>query len=690
MACNQSLSSGKRLVALVLTLAMGAPAQISTGSQDVHGIALADMDRSVQPGDSFYRYSNGHWLATVVIPPDRSSVSVFAQLSELSDRRTAALVEDLVKSGASTPADKRIAGLYQAYMNEAVIEARGLKPLEPILAAIEDIHDLSQLAHALGARLRADEDPLNYTNYHSPNFLGLWSAPGFNDPDHYTAYLMQGGIELPDREYYLQDSASMRELRESYRAHVVSMLTLAGISEPESRAGRILALEHSIAEKHWTLAEDQEVRKANNPWKPSEFPIKAPGLDWAEFFRASGLSSQTTIMVWQPSAIIGEAALVGSTPLETWKDWLTYHAIEDHADTLPKAFAERHFAFFQREISGVQERSPRQQRAIDEVNSYLGDEVGKLYAARYFSPESKARLERMVANIVSAFHKRIDAIPWMSASTKAQAHTKLSALYVGIGYPETWKDYSQLVIRPDDLFGDEVRTELFEYNRAVERLGQPVDRRQWCMTPQTVNAVNLPLQNALNFPAAILEPPFFDAHAPEVVNYGAIGSIIGHEVSHTFDSQGSAFDAKGQLRNWWVPEDFRHFDAAAISLARQYDQYHPFPDLALNGRQTLPENIADLGGLAAAYDAYRVTLQGKKLPTVEGFSGDQQFFLAYAQSRRSKMRDGELRHRVMTDEHSPSEYRTDTVRNLDAWYQAFQVREGQKLYLPPRERVTIW
>jgi len=690
MVPNQQVWFGKRWICLLLILAIAPLAQTARGSEDLHGIGVTDIDRSVQPGDDFYRYSNGHWLSTAVIPADRSSISVFARLTELSDHRTAALIEDLVKSGASTPGEKRIADFYQAYMNEAAIEALGLKPLEPIFSAIHDIHDQRELARALGERLRADQDPLNYTNYHSPNFLGLWSAPDFNDPDHYTAYLLQGGLELPDREYYLQDSDSMRELRQKYRAHVISMLKSAGISQPEERASRIIALEQAIAEKHWTLADDQEVRKANNPWKPSEFASKAPGLDWAEFFRAAGLSTQPTIMVWQPSAIIGEAALVGSTPLETWKDYLTYHAIEDHADALPRALAQEHFAFFQGEISGIPEQSPRQQRAIDEVNFFLGDEVGRLYAARYFPPESKARLEAMVSNIVAAFHKRIDALSWMSAATKAQAHTKLSALYVGIGYPETWKDYSQLEIRPDDLFGDEARSELFEYTRAVSRLGKPVDRREWCMSPQTVNAVNLPLQNALNFPAAILEPPFFDAQAQEVVNYGAIGSIIGHEVSHTFDSQGSAFDAQGRLRNWWMPEDFRHFDAATSSLARQYDQYRPFPDLALNGQQTLPENIADLAGLTAAYDAYRATLKGADLPMVEGFSGDQQFFLAYAQSRRSKMRDSELRRRVMTDEHSPSEYRTDTVRNLDAWYKAFHVRDGQKLYLPAQERVKIW
>lgn len=296
----------------------------------------------------------------------------------------------------------------------------------------------------------------------------------------------------------------------------------------------------------------------------------------------------------------------------------------------------------------------------------------------------------MVANIVAAFHKRIDALPWMTAATKTQAHDKLSALYVGIGYPEIWKDYSPLEIRRDDLFGNELRSELFEYHRAIDRLGKPVDRREWCMTPQTVNAVNLPLQNALNFPAAILEPPFFDAKAPEVVNYGAIGSIIGHEVSHTFDSEGAAFDAKGRLRNWWTPEDFQHFNAATAKLAEQYDQYHPFPDLSINGKQTLPENIADLGGLLAAYDAYRTSLNGKEAPEQEGFSGDQQYFIAYAQSRHSKMRPEELRRRVMTDEHSPAEYRTDTVRNVDAWYKSFPVREGQKLYLSPEERVRIW
>jgi len=676
----------------VLLLVLAATAVVvgqSTNSSSA-GISVAEMDRSIQPGDDFYRYANGEWLRKTEIPADRAGVSVFSQLDDVAKRRTVALIEDLVKSSPSNEGEKKIADLYRSYMDEAGIEAKGLKPLQAEFAEINAIKGKRDLARALGSQLRADEDPLNYTNYHTANFLGLWSAPGFEDPDHYMAYLLQGGIELPDREYYLSDSQAMRSLREKYRAHVVTMLKLAQVPDAETRADRIIALEHAIAEKHWTLAENQEVRKANNAWKQADFTTKAPGIEWAEFFKAAGLQSAKVIMVWQPSAMSGEAALVESTPVETWKDWLTYHAVEDHADALPKSFADEHFAFFGKEVTGVQEQSSRQHRAIDEVNGLLGDEVGKLYASRYFPPESKARVQAMVANIVAAFHKRIDALPWMTAATKAQAHAKLSGLYVGIGYPETWKDYSKLEIKGDDLFGNELRSELFEYHRSIDRLGKAVDRREWCMTPQTVNAVNLPLQNALNFPAAILEPPFFDAKAPEVVNYGAIGSIIGHEVSHTFDSEGAAFDDKGRLRNWWTAADFQHFNAATAKLAEQYDQYHPFPDLSINGKQTLPENIADLGGVLAAYDAYRASLNGKQAPEQEGFSGDQQYFIAYAQSRHSKMRPEELRRRVMTDEHSPAEYRTDIVRNADAWYSSFPVHEGQKLYLSPDERVRIW
>ena len=678
----------------LLLLSPASAAQTSTedrGPQAAHTIALGDMDRSVQPGDDFFLYSNGGWLKRTVIPPDRASVSVFSALDQLSNRRVAALIEDTAKSSSKgAQGAGKIADLYRSYMDEAGIESKGLTPLKAEFDGINAVRDKHDLARVLGENLRADVDPLNNTNYHTANLIGLWAAPGFNDSDHYTAYLLQGGLEMPDREYYVKDSPQMQGVRAKYRTHVLAMLKLAGISEPESRADRVTKLEHAIAEKHWSLAEDQDVHKASNTWRMSDFATKAPGLDWTEFFRAAGITSQETFIVWQSTAIIGEAALVGSTPLETWKDWLTYHAIEDHADALPKALADEHSAFFDGVLSGTEEQPPRSQRAVDKVNLVLGDEVGKLYAAKYFPPESKARLQAMVGNIVGAFHKRIDALSWMTASTKTQAHTKLNALYVGIGYPESWRDYSALEIKPDDLYGNEERSEFFDYRHALSRLGKPVDRQEWCMTPQTVNAVNLPLQNALNFPAAILEPPFFDAQAPDAVNYGAIGAIIGHEVSHTFDSEGSAFDAKGALRNWWTQADLDHFNATTAQLAEQYDQYRPFPDLALNGKQTLAENIADLAGLTAAYDAYRASLKGKVAPQEEGFSGDQQFFIAYAQAHRSKMRDAELQRRVATDEHSPGPYRTDTVRNSDAWYELFHVHAGEKLYLDPKDRVRIW
>jgi putative endopeptidase len=482
----------------------------------------------------------------------------------------------------------------------------------------------------------------------------------------------------------------MKNVRTQYQAHVSAMLKLAGFSDSDTRAAHVVELEHSIAEKHWSLADDQDVHKANNPWKQSDFGAKAPGLDWKQFFHAASLDKQTEFIVWQPSAIIAESALIASAPLESWKDLLAYHLVEEYGSALPKAISDERFAFFGRVLSGTQQQSPRWQRAVNNVNGVLGDEVGKAYSERYFTAQAKAQVQKMVENITAAFQKRIDDLNWMTPATKSEAKAKLAVLYLGIGYPETWEDYSGLEIKPDDIFGNLWRSNVFEYKRWVARLGKNVDRHEWCMTPQTVNAVNLPLQNALNFPAAILEPPFFDPKAADAVNYGAIGSIIGHEISHTFDSEGAAFDAKGALRNWWTQADLEHFQASTDKLVAQYDSYHPFPDLSINGKQTLAENIADLGGLAAAYDAYRATLEGKPAQQQDGFSGDQQYFLGYAQSRRGKSREAALRRQIMTDSHSPSEYRTDMVRNLNAWYDSFEVQQGEQLYLAPPDRVTIW
>ncbi|PYQ43872.1 MAG: peptidase M13 [Acidobacteria bacterium] len=656
---------------------------------ETHGIVVANLDRSVKPGDDFYRFANGDWIKRTEIPPDRAAVDVFTKLADLSNKRTNDLINEIAKSNAAAGSgERKVADLFNSYMNESAIESKGMAPLKPHLDAIAAIRDKKELARALGETLRADVDALNNTNYHTENIFGLWVAPGFHDSDHYLPYLMQGGIQLPDREYYLGESEHMKSVRAKYETHVAAMMKLAGFSDPETRARQIIELEHSIAQTHRTLAENEDIHKADNLWQRTDFPSKAPGLDWEEYFRGAGLNNIDSFDVWQPEAFTGEAALVQSAPLETWKDWLAFHLIEQYSGVLPKAFNDERFSFMGKVLSGAQQQRPRWQRGVFVVDGLLGDVVGQDYAKKYFPPQAKAEAQAMVANLITAFHKRIDALQWMNPSTKAEAQAKLSTLYVGIGYPETWHDYSNFEVKPDDAFGNIWRGNLSEYQRQVARLGKPVDKKEWSMTPQTVNAVNLPLQNALNFPAAILQPPFYDPQAPAAVNYGAIGTVIGHEISHTFDTLGSTFDSKGRLRNWWTPEDLKHFEAATQRLADQYDTYKPFPDLAINGKQTLSENIADVAGISAAYDGYKASHQ--VAPTDAAFSSDQQFFIAFGQNWGEKTREAALRQQVMTDPHSPGEYRAATVRNIDAWYAAFDVKAGEKLYLSPQDRVRIW
>ena len=674
-----------RTVILLSLLASGGIAS----TQATPGITVANMDRSVKPGDDFYRFANGEWIRRTEIPPDRAGVNVFTKLGDLSNQRTKDLIEELAKSKAlAGSGERKVADLFNSYMDEAGIEAKELTPLRPHLDAIAAIHNKKELAYAFGQTLRADVDALNNTNFHTPNLFGLWVAPGFQDSEHYIAYLMQGGLQLRDREYYLSDSEHMKNIRAKYEPHIAAMLKLAGFSDTEERAKRIIELEHAIAQTHRSLAENEDIHKANNIWKRADFPSKAPGLDWTEYFRGAGLGQVDVFNVWQPEAFTGEAALVKSTPVETWKDWLAFHVIEAYAGVLPKAVNDEQFEFVGKVLSGAQQQRPRWQRGVFVVDALLGDVVGKAYAQKYFSPAAKAQAQAMVANLITAFHKRIDALDWMNPSTKAEAHAKLSTLYVGIGYPDTWHDYSNFEVTPGDAFGNIWRGNLSEYERRIALLGKPVDRKEWSMTPQTVNAVNLPLQNALSFPAAILQPPFYDPDAPAAVNYGAIGTVIGHEISHTFDTEGSTFDSKGRLRNWWTPEDLKHFEASTQRLADQFDTYKPFPDLSVNGKQTLGENIADVAGISAAYDGYKAA--GKVAPTVVGFNSDQQFFIAYGQNWGEKVREAALRQQIMTDPHAPGEYRAATVRNIDAWYSAFDVKPGEKLYLAPNQRVRIW
>ncbi|HEY0766554.1 MAG TPA: M13 family metallopeptidase, partial [Steroidobacteraceae bacterium] len=631
----------------------------------------------------------GAWIKASEIPPDRSSYGTAAQLVELTRQRTADLIRNAASGAAGSEAHK-IGDYYASFMDEAGIEKKGLEPLRPAFERIDAIKDRAGLAQALGATLRADVDVLNNTNLQTQNLLGLWVAQDLDEPARYVPFLLQGGLGMPDRDYYLDASAKMAEVRSKYQAHIAAVLTLAQLPDAQGKAARIFDLERRMAEVHWSRAQSEEVLKGNNHWALKDFGQRAPGLDWAMFFRAAGLAQQSEFVVWQPSALTGLSALTASAQLEIWKDYLRFHALERASEYLPKAFVEEHFAFHERVLSGTPQLRPRWKRAVDETNAALGEAVGKLYARRYFPPSEKARAEGLVRNLLTAFAARIDRLEWMAPETRERAKAKLTTLKVGVGYPDKWRDYSALRVVRGDALGNAQRAGLYEYQYNLAKLAQPVDRSEWCMTPQTVNAVNLPAMNAINFPAAILQPPYFDPERDAVMDYGAIGATIGHEISHSFDDQGALFDASGQLKNWWTKSDFAHFEAAGARLVAQFNAYRPFPDVAVNGKQTLSENIADVAGLSVAFDAWRLTLKGKPAPAASGFSGEQLFFLSLAQSWRQKIREPALRQRLVTDGHAPAEYRADTVRNLDAWYDAFSVKPGHKLYLAPADRVRVW
>ncbi len=655
------------------------------------GLDLAGMDRSVAPGDDFFAYANGGWFKRTEIPADRGSCGVWSDVEERTNRRTAWLIQAAARAKAPAGSDlRRISDFYTSFMDEKAIEARGLAPLQPTLQAIQGIKDRRGLAHYLGSTLRADVDVLNNTNYQTENFLGLWVAQDLDEPSRYSPFLLQGGLGMPDRSYYLEPGESMATVRAEYLAHVAAMLKLAGLPDPEPRAAGVVDLETRMAKVHASREESGDVVKGNNHWHRTDFVKRAPGLDWEAFFTGAQLLQPNVFVVWQPSALAGLSDLVAEIPLETWRDYLTFHALQRRAPVLPKAVESQHFAFHEKVLNGVSKPRERWIYGVEQTNQALGEVVGKAYVAKYFPSTEKARAQKMVTNILAAFRARIERLDWMSEATKAKAIAKLSTLKVGVGYPDHWHDYSGLKIVAGDAFGNAERAERFDYLRNLRKLGTPVDRSEWVMTPQTVNAVNLPVMNALNFPAAILQPPFFDPRRPMVMDYGAIGSVIGHEISHSFDDSGSLFDATGKLSNWWTPDDLKHFEASAAQLVKQYDAYEPLPGLHINGKQTLGENIADVAGLAAAYDAYRLSLQGRDVPLVAGLTGDQQFFISFAQSWRVKMQAPQIRQRVLTNGHAPAVQRTFTVRNLDAWYATFLVKTGEALYLSPENRVKIW
>jgi putative endopeptidase len=680
------------LAALILIVGVKTAFNADTpGPEKTIGINPAYRNLLVKPGDDFEEYANGGWRKRAEIPPDRSSTGAGFEVDERAEKRTADLVRETAASNPQpdTP-EGMIATYYAAFMDTANVEKHGLDPLKEKLSEIEKIASKTDLARVLGERMRADVDPENAIVMWTENLFGVWVTQALSEPDRTVPYLLQGGLGMPDREYYLSNESEMAKTRSAYQNYIGDLLKLAGMSDPTGSAERIVTLEKKIAAAHVDRVTSQDVHKANNPATLADLKSNAPGLDWQVYLTAAGLEKQPMFIVWQSSAIKGLSALVANEPLETWKQWLAFHTISQYAAYLPQAYYDLRFGFYEKTLQGTPKQLDRWKRAAAALNADLGDAVGKIYVAKYFPPSSKAQVEELVKNLLTAFDHRLDALNWMTPATKAQAKAKLKTLRVGVGYPETWRDYAGLMIRRDDPLGNTWRAREWEYHHQCAKLGRPVDRSEWWMTPQTVNALNLPLQNALNFAAAILDPPFFDPKADAAANYGSIGAIIGHEISHSFDNSGAEFNDQGKLANWWTPDDATHFKAAGQQLVEQYNKYEPLPGLHINGQQTLSENIADVAGLTAAYDAYKLSLGGKELPVVEGLTGDQRFFLAFAQSWRQKIRDAALRSQIVTNEHAPDRERAQTVRNIDPWYQAYDVKSDQKFFLKPENRVRIW
>jgi predicted metalloendopeptidase len=655
------------------------------------GIAAASMDKAAAPGDDFFAYANGAWIKNTPIPEDRSSIGGFYIADQERERQTRELLTTILGSSpAAGSSEALIANYYNAFLDTDAIDRAGIAPAKADLDAIAAIADKRQLSAAIGGTLRADTDPLNATNYQTDNLFGIFVTQGLATPGETIPYLMQGGIGLPEREYYLSGDAKMAGLRDQYRAYVATVLQAAGVADAQAAAGRVMDLETKIAGAHASREESEDFAKGATVWTRAELEQKAPGIDWAALFGAAQLGNTAKFQAYHSTAIPKLSALVGSEPIQNWKDWLAFHTLNLQAAVLPKPIRDANFAFYGTALAGTPKERPRDQQALNAVSNALQDAVGKAYVDKYFPASAKAEVQTMVENIKAAFARRVEAIDWMTPSTKEEALKKVRSIVVGVGYPDQWRDYSAVQIVGDNAYANLKNASLAEYRHQIAKIGKPMDRNEWWMPPQLVNAVNLPVQNALNFPAAILQRPFFDPKADAAFNYGAIGSVIGHEISHSFDNNGALFDSTGRLRNWWTPADLKRFQEAGQALSAQYDTYEALPGLKVNGKLTLGENIADVAGVAAAYDAYRASLGGKEAPVIEGFSGDRRFFIAYGQAWASKMREASLRGRIATDGHAPGQFRALTVRNLDGWYSAFGVKPGQKLYLAPEKRVKIW
>jgi len=646
------------------------------------------MDRSVKPGDDFYRYANGGWLKWAASHTDQPTYDTRAMLNERTSERVRALVEEA--AAAHPPKGslaQKVGDYYASFLDEAAIEARGLGPLTDEMARISAIANRASLSAYLGSTLNTEVDGLTANADH---VFGLWVNQGFEDSERNFPHLLQGGLGLPDRDSYVDPSPKSAELRTRYQAHVAAVLKLAGVADPTASAARVVALEAEIARSHAPESDAADVFKQNNVWKRADFDAKAPGMDWEAYFRAAGLGARSDFVVWQPTAITGTSALLARESIDAWKDYLRFHLVEHYASVLPAAVAAEHFAFYGTILSGAPKAPERRKAAIDATQGALGQAVGQLYTQRFFPPEVKAKAKAMVGDLIAAYRARIPKLTWMSPETKSKALAKLASLTIGVGYPDTWIDYTTLDVRRGDAFGNMRRTEAFNRTRSLAELEQAADPSKWPLDPHRVGAVIMFSPNSEFFAAGILQPPFFDGNGDAASNYGSAGAGMAHEITHSFDELGNIYDDRGRLGRWWSSDDLDRYHAAAAKMVAQFDGFCPFPDLCISGKQVSSENIADLAGLQVAYDAYVLSLKGNADKVIDGLSGEQRFFVAFAQRWRRLQSEASLRRQIQTDTHSPGEYRSNTVRNVEAWYTAFRVVPGDKLYLEPGARVGIW
>jgi putative endopeptidase len=665
------------------TLALLMPlAGLALAAPPASGLDTPGFDKQVRAQDDLFRAANGHWLKTTEIPADKSSYGTFVQLGDLSDKQVRAIIESLAaKKPKAGTVEQKVGSFYATYLDTATIDKVGLAPMRPVLASIAAIQDRQQLAAWMGRSQGQFDTPIQ---------LGI--EADFKDPGTNRLITWQGGLGLPDRDYYLKaDDARLAKARQAYQTYLEFLAKQVGEADPAAAAQRVLALEQRIAQAHWDKVDNRDPVKLYNPMSPAELAAKAPGFDWTAFFNAASLPGLDKLSASQPSFLTEVAKLLGEVSLQDWKLYLSLHALDSAAGVLPKDIREARFAYRGTALTGAKAEQPRWQKAVDATNGALGEAVGQVYVARHFPPAYKARMLTLVNNLLAAYKDSIDGLSWMTPATKAQAQDKLSKYLVKIGYPDNWRDYSALEVKAGDALGNSLRAAQFEWQRQAAKAGKPVDKREWLMTPQTVNAYYNPTQNEIVFPAAILQPPFFDMKADDAVNYGAIGAVIGHEISHGFDDQGSQFDGNGALRNWWTDADRKAFDAIGAKLVAQYEGYEPLPGKHLNGKLTLGENIADLSGLQIAYKAYLRSLGGKPAPVLAGYTGEQRFFLGWSQAWREKSRDERKLQLITVDPHSPPEFRANGAAvNHDGFHDAFSTKPGDKMYKPSSERIRIW